>query len=74
MGLEQGFTLNKPPDKANGQPLTIILAVTGNMSMNLDESGTSVSLSERKGCAVLRYTGLTATDVGGKELRAWLKI
>ena len=73
-GLEQGFTLGQPPEKANGQPLTIALAVSGNMSVKLDEDGTSVSLSEREDNAELSYTGLTATDATGKELQAWLEV
>jgi len=74
VGLEQGFTLSQPSEKANGQPLTIALAVSGNMKMTVDEKRRSVSLNERDGNAALRYTGLTATDAKGKELRAWLEV
>jgi hypothetical protein len=74
VGLEQGFTLSQPPDKADGQPLTIALAVSGNLTMQVEESGTSVSLREREGKAALRYTGLTATDAEGTELKAWLQV
>jgi len=74
VGLEQGFTLNHPPEKANDQPLTIALAVSGNMRMTVDEGHASVKLREREGNSELRYTGLTATDANGKELRAWLDV
>lgn len=73
-GLEQGFTLSQPPDKTNGQPLTIALAVLGNMTMTLDESHISVNLSDGEGNPVLRYAGLTANDAGGNELQAWLEV
>jgi hypothetical protein len=74
VGLEQGFTLNEQPVKAKGQPLTIVLTVSGNMKMSLDKKRTSLSLRQPDGSTVLRYTGLTATDARGKELPAWLEV
>ncbi|MGA8150430.1 MAG: hypothetical protein WB952_05730 [Terriglobales bacterium] len=74
VGLEQGFTLSQPPEKANGQPLTIALAVSGNLKVKVDDGGASLSLSEREGGILLRYAGLAATDASGKELKAWLEV
>ena len=80
MGLEQGFTLAEPPEgrggKNQGRPLTIALALGGNLKAS-PEAGAgakSVTLSDSQGQAVLRYSGLTAHDATGRELRAWLEV
>jgi hypothetical protein len=73
VGLEQGFTINAPPGNRNGQPLLIALAVSGNVTV-ADPGNDSLTLRRRDGTAALRYSGLTAHDAGGKELRAWLEL
>jgi hypothetical protein len=75
VGLEQGFTLDRPPSGAHGQPLTISLRLSGDLEASLDQKGTALSLSRddlKK--PELRYAGLTAHDASGKELRAWLEL
>jgi hypothetical protein len=76
-GLEQGFTLTKPPARADGlaaQPLTIAMGLAGDLTASLDSAGTGLILKQRDGQAVLRYTGLAAQDAGGKPLRCWLEL
>jgi hypothetical protein len=73
-GVEQGFTINEHPGKANGQPLTIALAVSGNLSAAVDPSGTGLTLTDREKRAELRYSGLAAYDADGKKLRAWMEV
>jgi hypothetical protein len=75
VGLEQGFTLDQPPTGAKGQPLTISLLLSGDLSATVDQEGTALSLSRndlRK--PELQYAGLAAHDSSGKELQAWLEL
>jgi hypothetical protein len=72
-GLEQGFTINQPPGKPNGQPLTIALAVFGDMSV-AKQNNNSLTFAGRNGNPELRYAGLTAYDATGKELPARLEL
>lgn len=74
LGLEQGFTLAKPPGKANGRPLTVALAFSGDLTAALGPGGKSVELRRRDGQAALRYADLEARDAAGHELRSWLEV
>jgi hypothetical protein len=77
VGLEQGFTLARPPRLAEGhadQPLAIVLALSGDLTASLDSAGTGLTLKQHDGQAVLRYTGLSAQDAAGKPLRCWLEL
>ncbi len=79
LGLEQGFTLDRQPGKANAQPLTVELALRGDLIAALDQSALgkkskALELRGKDGKAVLRYTGLTARDAAGRELRSWLEL
>ncbi|HEY6292912.1 MAG TPA: FG-GAP repeat protein [Terriglobia bacterium] len=85
LGVEQGFTLSRLPPKdkepsTNDQGLrtndkgllTISLKLSGSLKTSVRDS-TGLTLS-RDGHPVLRYTGLTAYDANGTELRAWLEL
>jgi len=74
VGLEQGFTIDKAPGKAEGKPLTIAISLTGNLKAVIDEGRTSLSLISRGDGAQLRYSGLSATDATGRELQPWLEL
>ena len=74
MGLEQGFTIDKAPGKAEGKPLTIAISLTGNLEAVVDEGRTSLSLISRGDRAQLRYSGFSTTDAAGKELQSWLEL
>jgi len=72
-GLEQGFTIGKAPTRTNGQPLTIELAVSGNLTAAvLGETG--LSLRDAAGKTSLRYSGLSARDARGTVLAARLEL
>jgi len=73
-GLEQGFTLTEPPGRAHGRPLTITLAMAGDLTAALEPGGTGLGLIDRTGKPELRYTGLTAHDAAGRTLRTWLEV
>lgn len=77
VGLEQGFTLANPPRVAEGhadQPLTIALALSGDLTASLDSAGTGLTLQQSDGQAVLSYAGLTAQDAAGKPLNCRLEL
>jgi len=74
IGLEQGFTIQQPPRGTNGQPLTVVLALAGDLKATVAESKSSVQLSNRRGRAELRYNGLAAHDASGQELHAELSL
>jgi len=71
-GLEQGFTVSEPMGKANAGPLTLSLALTGNVQAVEDHGGLSLIGTDRT--ARLRYQGLAAYDASGQQLRAWLEL
>jgi trimeric autotransporter adhesin len=70
-GLEQGFTIERRPQGAKG-PLTVALELSSELTATADGGGTGLKLSDQGGREQMRYTGLTAYDAGGKELRASL--
>ncbi len=74
IGLEQGFTMDKAPGKAEGKPLTIAISLTGSLKAVVDEGRTSLSLISRGDEAQLRYSGLSTTDATGKKLQSWLEL
>jgi hypothetical protein len=74
LGLEQGFMLAHPPGIANGQTLTVELALRGDLVAALDPGGKGLELRGKDGKAVLRYTGVAARDATGRELRSWLEV
>ena len=74
LGLEQGFTLARPPGKATGEPLTLELALRGDLVAALESTGTSLELRRKDGKVALRYEGLKARDATGRELRSWLDV
>lgn len=72
MGLEQGFTLSRPPCKSGKGPLTLGLRLSGDMAASVDAKADGLTLT-RDGQAALTYSGLTAFDAGGRQLQAWLE-
>jgi hypothetical protein len=74
LGLEQGFNLAEPPARRNGKPLTIALAVSGDLEAVPDADGEGVTLKDRKGAERLRYAGLSSYDATGKQLRTWMEV
>lgn len=73
-GLEQGFTLQQAPSRASRGPLTIELSLAGGLTAAVDKSGTWLVLSNSQEHTTLRYSGLSARDANGKELRSWLEV
>ncbi len=73
LGLEQGFTLQRPPATRDHGDLTLAVGLSGNVEASLVRNGRSVELT-RDGRRVLRYTGLSASDARGHALRSWLTL
>jgi hypothetical protein len=74
VGLEQGFTITRPPGKGNGQPLTVELSLSGNLIGAVGENRKDLSLARADGSQELRYAQLTVRDATSKELSAWLEL
>ena len=73
LGLEQGFTVAHAPAGATVGPLTISLALSGNVLPKLAEDGHGIALVHA-GRTALRYAALQATDARGHVLRSWLQL
>jgi hypothetical protein len=74
-GLEQGFTLNAPPEgnQASGQ-LQLDLNLGGNLLPLVDSDGVHVEFVGSNGEAVLTYGALAATGAEGRFLPVWLAV
>jgi len=73
-GLEQGFNLAEPPGRKRGEPLTIALAVSGDLKATVDPDRAGMTLTDPSRGGRLGYKGLTAFDATGKELEARLQV
>jgi FG-GAP repeat len=73
LGLEQGFTLATAPAGREAGPLTLVIALSGNVRALVADGGQRVTFT-RAGKATLRYRGLMATDARGHLLRSWLAL
>lgn len=74
LGVQQGFTLTSPPGAGSGNPLTLALALRGDLKAEVDRAGDGLTLRRADGAAAVRYRGLSAYDAAGRKLRAWLEI
>lgn len=68
-GLEQGFTLARPPAKATGESLTLTLALNGDLHAQTAAEG--LDLVKNDGRIAMHYGGLTAYDANGLALPTW---
>jgi hypothetical protein len=74
-GIEQGFTFAETPRRWVAEPLTIALALSGDLTATLEKDGTSLTLNRNADhAALLCYRGLTAYDTTGRQLHAWLEL
>ncbi len=73
-GLEQGFTIAKPPAPGASGALILALALSGDLTAKLDAGKSSLSLCSRNGKPAMRYAGLTAYDATGRGLHSWLEL
>jgi hypothetical protein len=73
VGLEQGFTVDRPSGQANGQLLTIALALSGNLTA-IDDGRKGLLLTTPEKQTKLRYPGVSARDATGRDLPASLEV
>ncbi|MGH8570259.1 MAG: hypothetical protein ACREXU_20195, partial [Gammaproteobacteria bacterium] len=71
LGLEQGFTLDRPPARTGSEALTLALRLSGDLSAVPDPRGDGLALQAPGGQTALRYRGLVAWDSTGRTLPAW---
>jgi hypothetical protein len=81
-GLEQGFTLKKPPvsslktkDPKSGiqnqkSEISLEISLTGNVIPTINKEGTAIEFSAPDGTRVIRYSELHVYDDTGRELPA----
>ena len=72
LGLEQGFTFACPPGGSDAGPLTLSLALSGNVRGALSRGADAVTFT-RRGVS-LAYRGLVATDARGRRLPARIEL
>lgn len=73
LGIEQGFTFAEPPGRSSGEPLTVALAIDGNLTPSVAGGGRGLALT-KGGATVLQYAALSSWDADGRQLPAWLEI
>ncbi len=69
-GLEQGFTVNQRPPQDREGPLTLTLAVRGDLSARIQADRLGVNFVNGDGATVLVYAGLCVFDADGQALGA----
>jgi hypothetical protein len=72
-GLEHGYTVRERPPQVGPRgagPLTITLAVRGELAAQVQADGRGVLFVNGDGAAVLTYAGLSVIDAGGQVLSA----
>ena len=75
LGLQQGFTVDQRPSGGDaGAPLTVGLALGGDLTATADPGGTSVTLVRADGGSALSYGGLIAYDATGRAVPAQLSV
>ena len=73
-GLEHGFTLpERPSANPPGEPLRLVMAVTGDLVPEADATGQSLNLRNAAGRAVMSYAKLKVWDATGAELPATMQ-
>ncbi|HLF25275.1 MAG TPA: FG-GAP-like repeat-containing protein [Anaerolineae bacterium] len=75
-GLEQGFTLARPPNRgeASHAPLILELALSGDLTPIMIDNGSAIEFATASGLHVLRYGELHAHDTQGRVLPTWMEL
>jgi hypothetical protein len=69
-GMEQGFTISKPPLPRNGEPLRIEMQADTGLCPQLSRDKQSVDFEDASGQTVLNYHKLAVSDADGKKIPA----
>jgi hypothetical protein len=73
-GLEQGFRLASRPAATAAGPLTLALTLGGGLRARLNSDHLGLTLQAPNGQTVLRYAGLSASDVRGHAVATHLAL
>ena len=73
LGLEQGFTIAHAPSRRHVRTLTLTMGLSGTLRAETETPGRSIVFRGAQG-AVLRYSGLVATDRRGRVLSSSLEL
>src|SRR5262249_43656709 len=73
LGLEQGLSIGRAPSGPVREPLTLALALSGDVHASLAGGGRAVTFSHPGGPS-LRYGGLRITDARGQALSGRLEL
>lgn len=73
-GIEQGFTLIKPPGHPGRKPLLLQLAVGGDLQPRMAGDGRNIMFYNNQGKRVLTYSKLKVIDALGKHLPARMSV
>jgi hypothetical protein len=72
-GIEQGFTLNEPPQRRNyvlNEELRLVMAVEGDLHAIVKQDGQAIELANKEGKRTISYSKLVAFDARGEQLAA----
>jgi hypothetical protein len=73
LGLEQGFSIARAPSGPAGEPLTLVLAVSGHVHASLAGGGGGVTFSHAGGPS-LRYSAPRISDAAGRAMSGRLEL
>ena len=73
LGLQQGFTFENRPASLVDGPLEVQIAMSGDVTVEVNENGTSAFLRSQESLNSFKYGGLYAYDATGAELGARLQ-
>ena len=73
LGLQQGFTFESRPASLVEGPLEVRMAMSGDVTVEVNENGTTAFLRSQDPLNSLKYSGLYAYDASGAELGARLQ-
>lgn len=73
-GLEHGYTLSQRPPISGAGPLTITLAIRGDLQPCIQPGAQGVGFSNLQGGEVLVYSGLVVTDSDGATIAAHFEL
>ena len=74
-GVEQGFTLAKPPaGRGENTPLQLYLRPVGGLNPELTSTAQAIHWKDEQGKTILHYSGLYAYDAQGTELESQMEV
>jgi PKD repeat protein len=71
-GLEQGFTIQTPPESRVDKSLIIEMSLETSLVPKMIANGETIVFHDSSGERVLKYSGLVVIDSSGQKVPAWL--